>query len=260
MRDGWEILIDPPMPRRAVKFMDAMAAAKPPGSDVNALYRGDRRLLMMYGPGAPRRMPIIKAHLAAGGRVAMWDLGYWNRETAMRLSIDALHPKPEHLAMAPAARRAFVLREDSKPDGPVLLIGLGAKSVFAYGIKAPMVWERARLKELRRRVPERQIHWRPKGDKPTPPLPGTVMAHSMTIEKALRGCSLVVCRHSNVAVDACVAGIPVECEDGAALALYRDNPAPTAEQRMEFLGRLSWFEWDRSEAPAAWAWVQNVCA
>ena len=36
-----------------------------------------------------------------------------------------------------------------------------------------------------------------------------------TIADVLNGCSVVVCRHSNVAVDACIAGVPVECEGGA---------------------------------------------
>ena len=214
---------------------------------------------MLYGPGSPVRLPIVRGHVERGGRVAMWDLGYWNRETAMRLSVDALHPKPEHLEMAPAGpgRREFQLREDASAGGPVLLIGLGSKSVFAYGIKDTMAWERRQLKHLRQRFPQRTIYWRPKGRKVIP-LPGTTLMHSMPIEKALRGCSLVVCRHSNVAVDACVAGVPVECEDGAALALYRDNPAPTAAERAEFLRRLTWWEWDRSEAREAWAWTERV--
>jgi hypothetical protein len=28
--------------------------------------------------------------------VATWDIGYWSRDDSMRLSIDALHPLPDH--------------------------------------------------------------------------------------------------------------------------------------------------------------------
>lgn len=258
MRDGFELLIDPPMTTRATKFMRALAESAPQGAIVSHAYGGRHRVLALYGPGAPRRMAVISQHLARGGRVAMWDMGYWNRESAMRLSIDDMHPTAEQLARAPAGpgRREFALREDADPAGPVLLVGLGAKSVVAYGLQ-PMEWERARLREIKARFPGRAICWRPKGDKAVP-LAGTSLRHGQSIAEALQGCSLVVARHSNVAVDACVAGVPVECDDGAAAALYRGNPAPSREERAEFLRRLSWWEWGRKEAPQAWSWIREV--
>ena len=113
MRDGAEILIDPPISVRGQKFLRAMAEASPAGSAVTSAFSGKRRLLMMYGPGAPRKLPKVAWHLKAGGRVAMWDLGYWDRERAMRLSIDTLHPTAAQLAMAPdgPGRREFRLRQ-----------------------------------------------------------------------------------------------------------------------------------------------------
>lgn len=259
MKDGVEILVDGALSMKSRRFMQAMTDAAPAGTSATTSYRGLRRLLMLYGPGSPTHMPIIARHRAAGGRVAMWDLGYWDRPASMRLSVDGMHPTAEQLAMAPdgEGRRAFVLREDADPAGPILLIGLGPKSVFAYGTGYGGKWERAKVKDLQRRLPGRTICWRPKGAEPQP-LGDLPLRHSMPIEEALRGCSLVVCRHSNVAVDAAVAGVPVECEDGAALALYGGNPAPTREQRAEFLRRLSWWNWARNEAAAAWAWVQKV--
>jgi hypothetical protein len=78
------------------------------------------------------------------------------------------------------------------------------------------------------------------------------------IKDVLRGCSLVVCRHSNVAIDACVAGVPVDCEGGAALALYAEHPQPTREHRVQFLQRLSWWQWRPSEARDAWQFVNRM--
>ena len=240
-------------------MLRAMVENAPAQTVASDSYKCSRRGLMLYGPGAPYRLPIIKAHIARGGRVAMWDLGYWQRHDAMRLSIDALHPSAKHLAMAPPGpgRREFALRDDADANGPILLIGLGPKSVSAYGLKYAQAWEIAQVKSLRARYPNRQILWRPKGAAPVP-LMGLTIVHGMPIEGAMRGCSLVVCRHSNVAVDAAVAGIPVECEDGAAFALYRDNPAPTREQRAEFLRQLSFWEWSGHEAAAAWQWIKSV--
>lgn len=259
MRDGWEIMADdnPPRPSRAVKFMAAMIADRPAGAEVTPGYRGKSRFLMLYGPGALTRVPVIRKHVSRGGRVAMWDLGYWDRERSMRLSFDTLHPTAEHLAAVPAGeRRRFALREDADPAGPIVLVGLGAKSNRAWGLDA-LEWERAKLADLRQRFPGREVLWRPKGGKPQP-FGKLRMDYSTPIDQLLKGASLVVCRHSNVAVDACVAGVPVECDDGAAAALYRGDPNPTREQRAEFLRRLSWFEWSRDHAPAAWAFIQGA--
>jgi hypothetical protein len=207
------------------------------------------------------RLPLLERHRAAGGRVVSWDFGYWDREHGMRLSVDSLHPTEEQLAMAPGGmgRRSFELREDADPNGPILLIGLGKKSVWAYRLKPGHHWELKKVASLRQRFPGRTIYWRPKG-RHAYPLERMPIRYDMPIEQAMKGCSLLVCHHSNCAVDAAVAGVPVECEGGAALALYRHGPAPAAAERQEFLRRLSWWEWTRDEAPAAWEWIGRVTA
>jgi hypothetical protein len=176
----------------------------------------------------------------------------------MRVSIDVLHPTAAQLAMAPEGqcRRAHELREDAKKEGPILLVGMGLKSVAMYGL-VPMQWERDTLRHLRQKYPQHRVLWRPKGRRASI-LPGTQLFHGMPIEDALRGLSLVVCRHSNVAIDACIAGVPVECEDGAARALYRGNRNPTREQRAEFLRQLGWWNWRPHEAAQAWDWIRRV--
>lgn len=261
MREGWEVLADwPSLNAKATRMMRALLATAPAETAVTAAYSGARRCLMLYGPGSPTKLPVVRRHLKHGGRVAMWDLGYWDRGDAMRLSVDAMHPTPSQIAASPTAgRREFTLREDADPAGPILLVGMGPKSVFAYGTGAAFAWEMRKIEDLRRRFPGRRIEWRPKGDRMVPLL-DLRLRHGMPIEEALRGCSLVVCRHSNVAVDAAVAGVPVECEDGAALALYGGNPAPTAQQRLDFLHRLTWWNWSRFEAQAAWGWITKVTA
>jgi hypothetical protein len=241
-------------------MLSALIDDAPNETDVVPRYAGKRRCLMLYGPGSREKLPIVRRHLKFGGRVSMWDLGYWDRADSMRLSIDAMHPTSQQIARSPTnGRRRFELRDDADRDGPILLIGLGPKSVFAYGLGLVHSWEMAKVAELRRRFPGREILWRPKGDKPLPLL-DLQMRHGMPIDEALHGCSQVVCRHSNVAVDACIAGVPVECEEGAAAALYRGNPAPTREQRMDFLNRLTWWNWSRFEAADAWMWIEKVTA
>ena len=259
MAPSAEILIDATVAMRGQRLLKAMVAAAPGGSEARETYTGQHRILMVWGGGRPDRVELLKKHRANGGITVAWDLAYWDRDGSARLGINSLHPTAEQLAMAPeGSRREFVLREDANPAGPVLLIGLGPKSAKMLGV-APMWWERKRLKEINERFPGRLVWWRPKGARFTS-LADTIPHHGQPIEDALRGASLVVCRHSNVGVDACVAGVPVQCDDGAALALYRGNPNPTREQRAEFLRRLTWWEWRPSEAIDAWAWIKRVIA
>lgn len=250
-------MIDQPMAKRGRRMLDALAANAPIGSHITKGYGGNARVLIMYGAGLDYRSNVMRQHLKRGGRVIAWDLGYWDRENAMRMSIDGIHPKPEHIVQAPGTpRRQFVLRQDANPDGPILLIGIGFKSVCAYDL-GYLQWEKMKVSELSARFKGKKILWRPKG-KDHARLPGTELTVGMPIEHAMRGCSLIVCRHSNVAVDACIAGIPVECEDGAAYALYKDNPNPSVEQRLDFLNRLSWFNWQIGDAQATWSHIQRI--
>jgi hypothetical protein len=263
MLPGAELLIDPPLISRAAGWLAALAQANP-AAKVTPAYRGKHRLLVLYGAGLPSRLRALREHVQRGGRVATWDIGYWSRDDTMRLSIDALHPLPDHLAacdgLTPRARPSIISPAAFDPAGPILLIGLGPKSCTALDL-APYDWERRRAADLRQRFPGRLILHRPKPGQPYEPIEGTRRAPSAPIDGALRGCSLVVCRHSNVAIDACIAGVPVECEDGAAFALYRNGSQPDENARREFLGRLAWWNWARHEAAEAWRFMEGMtCA
>lgn len=255
MLEGAEVLIDQPMAAKGQRMLQALADTMPPGSVVSDRYQGTHCILVLYGVGSPERRRIWRAHRERGGEVVMWDMGYFDRgEGAMRLAITSLHPTAEQMNRSPAlGRRDFVLREDADPAGPVLLVGMGEKSLPLYGLR-PLQWERTAVARIRSERPGCDIVYRPKG-RPLRSLPGVRRDTGAPIEEALAGASLVVCRHSNVAVDACLAGVPVECEDGAARALYDATPNPTPEQRAAFLARLSWWNWKPEEAEQAWAFI-----
>ena len=76
------------------------------------------------------------------------------------------------------------------------------------------------------------------------------------IADLLRGASLAACRHSNVAVDAVVAGVPFEAVDGAAMWLAGKDYTPA--NRLDFLRRLAWWQWKASEAHLAWDFAKEV--
>lgn len=255
-----EILLSPDMARRGQKILSAMvSAARPAGvrAIVNTKYSQAAPILMTYGVGHRERRKWIERHRESGGRVIAWDLGYWDREVSvmfnMRVTIDHDHPwrliRPEDPQRFDS--QGIRLRNDHDPDGPIILCGLGPKQ-RAYKNLVGREWEISKLAELRDRFPRRRILYRPKKDEP--PMPGCQTSIG-PIEQAIRGASLVVCAHSNVAVDACIAGIPVECEDGAAFALYRNNPSPTEDERRDFLRSLAWWQWKPHEARQAWKYL-----
>lgn len=261
MRPGYEILIDTPMASRGLQMLKSLALAGPIAKTITTTYQGIHKWLIVYGAGKDNRWAAINHHHAKGGRFIVWDLGYWNRETSMRMAVDGLHPNVETFALVPTEgqRERIVLREDSNPEGPILLVGMGRKSArLHYGDEG--VWERNTLDQLLHTYPGKKVVYRPKDKSRIVNLRGAETRATGGIEDVLKGCSLVVCRHSNVGVDACFAGIPVQSEDGAACLLYKGNPNPTREQRHEFLRRLGWFNWSPKEARQVWNWIERIAA
>jgi hypothetical protein len=222
------------------------------------VYRGQSDWLILFGIGADPHNRARKAHIARGGRVLIWDLGYIDREKLvghLRMSIDTDHPQqyfdrtsgePDRLAAL-----GVRLREHHDPDGPILLIGLGRKSRAYLGQPN---WEQRTYAALHERFPGRRIVYRPKGqDDLTLPCEKD---GETPIAQLLTGAALVVCRHSNVAVDAAIAGVPFEAEDGAAMWLQHRPFTP--ENRLDFLRRLAHWQWKPSEAAQAWAFAKEI--
>lgn len=250
-----EILIDGGMALRGQRMLKAMIAAAPIPIVVRENYVGDCEILMTYGNGHAIRRPWWMRHLRRGGRCVGWDLGYWRHEDeTMRVTLDADHPqrwiRPESSARWDAW--GIDLRDDFDPAGPVVVVGLGQKALKVHGLD-PLEWERGAAQ--RAKPYGRKVIFRPKrsGD---PRLPGVAVGKG-PIEDVLRGASLVICRHSNVAVDACIAGVPVMCDDGAAHALYASCAAPSRDQRLQFLRSLAWWQWKPNEAKDAWTYLLN---
>jgi hypothetical protein len=214
--------------QRGLEILGAMEACAPPVD-----------LLMMWGVGRPGHSAHRDRAIHQGRRVVMWDLGY--KKGYYRLSIDHDHPWRlfDH---TPDTGRQFpaTLREDAG-TGPILLIGMGRKSKSYLN---SWNWESRKIAELKRRFPGVPIQVRQK------PRTGD---GAPRIEDAMKGCRLVVCRHSNVAVDACIAGIPFECEDGAAYWLRDKEYSP--ENRQRFLNKLAHWQYQPNEAKQAWEFI-----
>jgi hypothetical protein len=257
-----EVLLCPHTAGRGVAMLKALIEAAPAvgiNCIVDTQYGARSKWLMTYGLGHPERRPWIEKHLASGGRLIGWDLGYWDREVAMRLTIDRDHP--QHLLTdMPGNRFAadnITLREDYKSFGPIILAGNGAKTRQVLNDKA-MRWEQQMLEAIRAAYPTQGIRYRAKRYET---FSGLRLAQG-TVEEALAGASLVVCRHSNIAVDACIAGVPAVCSDGIASALYGSSLTkvvhPSREQRLQFLQNVAWWQWRPTEAIDAWKQILRI--
>lgn len=272
----FDLLIPRDSPARARALMSSLAAgAKHAGLDarVGEVYAPrPGSVLMLYGLGGADRLPYAKQHMQAGGLLVAWDAGYWERELDFRsrkyrVSINGFHP-PAYVmrGLDPGPARwlksglSFVEAGGSKA-GSILLIGNTPKSC-AVGAAG---WTAAKSRELRAAFPGCRIAYRPKPGRPRESGVSFDEVSTDPIGIALTRASLVVCKHSNVAVDACRHGVPVVCEDGAAAAIYPHALAdakkqPTAAQRLEFLHRLAWWQWspDEAERGEAWRWLCGV--
>jgi hypothetical protein len=237
----------------------AMQDASPMQVNSTMHYRGKSDILMVWGCGSAANSEAIAKQKQKGGRVICWDYGYFGRQKRngyLRVSIDETHPQKWIECTNPAPDRwgkhGISLREDFDPDGHIVLVGMGPKS---HAFLKSWGWEKGKLDELGNRFPGKEIVFRPKRGHRYGGLECRTVEGG-SIDDVLRGASLVVCRHSNVAVDAVVAGVPFECEDGAAQWLSR-KPF-TIDNRLDFMRRLAYWQWHHSEAAKAWEFLLGV--
>lgn len=234
--------------------------------EVTQRFAGRSEWLCLWGVGDVTRDAARRKQIQQQGEVACWDLGYIGQGkepgvSYVRVSVDHNHPWRD-LDRTPSdgsrmAVHDVTLRDDFDSDGPVIVIGMGPKSREHLGLHQ---WEIDSLNHAKARFPERKVLYRPKPRRVMDTHINWPLSDGGDIAEALRGASLVICRHSNVAVDACVAGVPVECEDGAAFWLYRQGSNPLPEARQDFLNRLAWWQWRTDEQREAWTFLQMVCA
>jgi len=232
-------------------------------------YRGGSDLLCLWGPGAPNRFEPMRQQLESGGHVACFDLAYWQRESKVRVSIDAAHPQAWVMRHGLPYNR---LTDDNMfpsnhfdPTGPIVVAGLGDKARVQYGAEVVDRWERETADACHAKS-GRPILYRRKRPSATSPRWAT-LAGDGPIESVLAGASLLVTWHSNVAVDAIRLGIPVVCHDGAAAAVCPADPldarcgVPLDEDlRWSFLANLAWFQWATREADGCWQFLNRMLA
>ena len=257
------------VPTKWANYLNALADTYPGTVTKTKKYQGGSDILICWGLGGAEQWRAFRAQRAAGKTVIGIDLPYWQREAVLgvrrhvKISINAQQP-PANLPQASIDRFLGFgahIQEIYDPTGPVVLCGLGAKSRVWLKFKGPQ-WELRKAQEIRARFPDKRIIYRPKNmHHERLPVDNCITQGSGPIESVLAGASLVVVRHSNVAVDCAVNGVPCVCEHNAANYLWPDtldgeHKLPDRETRLEFLGRLAHWQYSLKELRAGiWPWL-----
>lgn len=179
------------------------------------------------------------------------DLGYWRRDTHYRVAVGDWSPhRYIDQGMSSARLESFGVRVASWRSGEEILIaGASAKSAAQHGYRY-MEWERRIVRQL-----EGRLMYRPKPKDPNrQPIPGT-MLDTRPADVALDKAGFLVTHHSNMAIDALVAGIPVHCVTGAAAAF--SVPIDAVAQRSgreQFLADVAWQQWSLAEMESGDCW------
>lgn len=200
-----------------------------------------------------------RAHLHRYPQWLYADLGYWARKTHYRICVGDWSPHRYVSAGLPVSRLAALgveIKTWQHGGDKVLLLGAQGKSMREHGYRY-MQWETATAKRLLQLG--LSVVYRPK---PTDPekapmnLPG-VGYDDGPLGEALATAKLVVAHHSNAAIDALVAGVPVHCETGVAAAFsvpIRAEPE-LREGREQFLADVAWLQWTLAEMRSGAAWA-----
>lgn len=200
------------------------------------------------------------AQAKAGGRFLYVDLGYWTRKLYQG-DYDGLHK------VVVGARHATGYFKRGRPhdrlDGApevrpwratgrhIILAGMSGKGAASVGLQ-PYEWERRMIRQLRK-VTDRPILYRPKPSwKQAQPLDGAAFSpRTEPIGVALVDAWALVTPHSNAALDALAAGVPIHAAEGLASVMSTPLDEIETPRRggdvQQLLADIGYCHWTRSE-------------
>jgi len=187
------------------------------------------------------------------------DLGYWHRESHYRFSINGWSPD-RYVKAGLSDSRLSGFGVSVKPwrssGDEIVIAGSTAKSCAEHGFSY-MGWER-RVAEALQDCGKRVVY-RPKPKDKNARLMEGFGYDDRPLAEALKSAWAWVTHHSNSAIDALTAGVPVHCATGAAAAFSvpMDQIAdpPLLEGREQFLADVAWLQWTLDEMRSGQAWA-----
>lgn len=266
------IILANPSVQRACHVAKAMKAGiQRHGVDVSLTHdatdiRGD--VLIAYGWN---NKATFAAYRAAALNFLYIDLGFWLRKTP-NMRLDGYHkvvlndwcPTSTMRRGCPSDRyTALNLPEPLQTTiakKKIVVAGMSAKSAADHGF-SPERWEQDAIVKIATQT-RRGIVYRPKPswDKARP-LVGAGYCADGAIESLLPQTHALVTHHSNAAVDAIRAGVPVYCAKGVGSLLSTvdlesiENPRiPPESERMQLLYDIAYLQWNVAEMRDGSCW------
>lgn len=205
-----------------------------------------------------------RAHYARFPSFVYADLGYWQREAYYRFAVNGWSPERYVRAGRPSdrfERLGLTIKPWRAGGREIIVAGCTQKAASDHGLEY-QAWEASAIQCLQ--GCGRPVVYRPKpNDQNATPFEGVEMDRR-PISEALATAYAVVTHHSNTAIDALLAGIPVHCETGAAAALSvpldQIADAPLLDGREQFLHDVAWLQWtvDEMRSGEAWAYLRTL--
>ncbi len=223
---------------------------------------GDRAAIREIGQSGPGTVGVgygwkHRANLMKFSRFVYADLGFWQRDKYYRITANGWGPESYVRAGLPDTRfKALGLSiEPWRKGKEILIAGSSEKSCTQHGFRY-MEWEAKTAQALKGCGYE--VVYRPKPTDPNAkPLQG-VRYDRRPLSEALASAHALVTHHSNTAIDALLAGVPVHCVTGAAAAfsvpLSQIANPPRLVGREQFLYDVAWLQWTEDEMRSGACW------
>ncbi len=236
-------------------------------------YRGipKSRVAVFYGLQG-RLARLFKDYVQAGRTAVYIDLGYWQRkpegkrrfEGFHKIVINDRHATAYFQKVAHPADRIEALGIRAapwrSPGSKILVAGMGPKGARFEGFE-PRAWEKQTIAELRRHT-KRPIIYRPKPNWPSAkPIEGALFdaPGATSLDRLFEDTHAAVVWHSNVAIDALVAGVPIFAHHGAASVLGLSDLSQIEQPirpdgREQWLADLAYTQWSVEEMDRGLPW------
>lgn len=223
---------------------------------------------LSYGWIHELRDKLFTAYKEAGKHFVFVDLGYWNRghKGAYRVSVDDWDSARNMLRGCPDDRfrnSNINFRNDwDSSSKNVVIVGMSEKAAWTHGYKF-MEWESNTKQYLDNKYSgmgyKFLIRQKPRGKGASKATP---------IEDVLKSSYFVISHHSNVGVDALIAGVPYTCRKGVAMHLAPiTNPddfvedvdllhpqLPSYEEKYNLLSDIAYVQWTTEEMSKGMCW------
>ncbi len=185
------------------------------------------------------------------------DLGFWKREEYYRITVGAWGSE-SYVSAGLSSERLESFGVEVKPwnetGNEILIVGSSRKSAQQHGFEY-MQWERQAAEAVKGFG--KPIVYRAKpSDGERRPIDG-IGYDERPLEESLASAYAVVTHHSNVAVQALAAGVPVHCVTGAAAAFSvpMASLGERREGREQFLSDVAWLQWSIAEMKSGACWT-----